>query len=260
MINADYLKEIINRRTVAICLQGKSIEGLENRISKFKNFDICWTSLGVFDIIDTYILSQINKTLDIVFDCATVPNARIPHYEKYIRFPRLKKFLNRDQKNLWITSHGVIRDSIEPLEPEFDLPLYEDKILQVDDLFPKNNTATYMDVPNSFTLDIGAMLAGGAKEIIVFGLDGYLGDVAKGLEFYYKPNDIAIERQAALGTTQDPGINRDSETFEERFVTKWIQYKKCFNNYCLILNCSPGSIYNIPPNHTYNNIIKHLKE
>mgnify|MGYP000754621218 CR=1 FL=1 len=93
MNDGKYLKEIINGRTVAMCLQGKSIEQLEDRITELKDVDICWTSLGVFDIVDTYILAQIDKTLDIVFDCASVPHARIPHYEKYM------ELINNEDKN-----------------------------------------------------------------------------------------------------------------------------------------------------------------
>jgi len=259
MTDINYLKEIINGRTVAICLQGKSIETLEKRITEFKDFDICWTSLGVFDIIDTYILSKINKTLDIVFDCATVASARIPHYEKYMRFPRLEKFLSRKKKNLWITSRGIIRDSIVPLYPEF-FQLYQHKICEVDRFFPAKPLGKWMNVPNSFTLAVGAMLAGEAKEIIVFGMDGYLGDPTKGVESYYKSDYIIKERQAALGTVQDPGINRDSKELEEKFTNKLIEFQKLFWNHATILNCSPGSIFKIPKNNTYDEIIGRLND
>jgi len=253
------LKNLINNRTVAVCLQGKSIQELEDRIEEFKDFDICWASLGVFDIIQDNILSKGNKHLEIVFDCATVPHSRIPHYEKHFRVPRLENFFNESEENIWITSYGMVRDSVALHYPHFFLH-HENKMLLVDKLFPISKVAEYMNVPNSITLFIGALMAGGARDIIIFGLDGYTGDISKGVDSYYMPEVIAKERMAALGSVQDEGINRDSTTFEDRFSEKCQQYEELFKWKGKIINCSPSSMFKIPTKHTYDKTIGYLNE
>lgn len=250
MINK--LKDIINKRTVAIVLQGKSVEELERCIEDFKDKDICWASLGVFDIIEDSILSKIGKNLDIVFDCATVPEARLEYYETTVRFPRITKFLERGN-NLWITTHGLIRDSVKPFRPDI-LEKYSSQILQVDSIFPLSEVPKYMDVPNSVTLLIAAMLCGGASKIVIFGLDGYKGDPKQGVNFYYKPSQIRKERFVALGTDEDPGISRDTDGFQVRFPKILSNYRNLFNNWCEIYNCSPNSHYQIPTNINYTEL------
>lgn len=253
MSKINYLKNIINNRTVCLMAHGASIKQLETHIYDLKDKDICWVSLGVFDMMEEYILSRINKHLSIIFDCATVPHARTEHYEKMSRIPRLEPFLKRNEDNLWITSHGLIRDSVK-LYYNYFLDEFNDKILQVDDLFPPHEISKWMDVPNSITLFIGALLAGNAKQIIIFGLDGYLGEIYKGIDSYYKPDLIRIERQIALGSDQDPGINRDTKGFEERFLNIFKSQQNLFNNFCPIFNCSPSSLYEMIPKINYSQL------
>lgn len=253
MTSLNKLQEIIRGRTVAICSHGRSIEGLESMITELKDKDICWMSLGLFTTIEKYILSKINKKLDIVFDCATVPHARLDHYER-IRLPRIHEFLNRPDKNLVFVSHGLVRDSILPFMPILINEWYKDKIIEVDCLFPPDEIPFWMSVPNSLTLAVSVAVAGGAKQIITFGLDGYDGDISKGLDSYYHPEAHEKERQAALGHTHDSGINRDTRGFKEKFEKRFKEYQILFNNNSTIYNCSPSSIYEFPPKIHYSNL------
>ncbi len=246
------LQEIIKGRTVGFMLHGQSIKELEDHIVELKDADICWVSTSLFPIMEKYILSKIDKNLDIVFDCATVPHSRLEHYEN-IRLPRLEEFLERPVNNLWITTHGLMRDSVYPFAPWLS-GWYFEKILLVDSLFPPNNIPYWMDVPNSTALAIGAIIAGGAKRIITFGLDGYKGDITTGVNSYYQPNEHRKERLAALGTEQDPGINRDTAGFETRFTQRLVEYKELFGNDCEIVNCSPNSLYNMIPKISYSEL------
>ena len=242
-MNLEYLQSIVRNRPVGICVHGRSIEQLENHIVELdKMVDMCWVGLGLFPIFEKFILSKVNRNLNIVFDCATVPHARMPHYEQ-IRLPRIHEFLNRPQNNLWITTHGLIRDSVKEFMPQLIEEWYKDKILQVDALFPKDEIPFWMDVPNSITLAVGAMLAGGASKIVIFGLDGYNADVSQGLDSYYQKEEHRKERLAALGTTEDPGINRDTQGFENRFGTILDCYRELFKNDAEILNCSDITVY-----------------
>lgn len=229
MIN---LKNIINNRPVFILLHGGSVQNLEDRIEEFKDANICWCGLGHFQIFEKYMLSKIDKRLDLVFDMATVP--RREAYEP-VRHERLNEFLGRSDNNLWLTSHGMIRDEWDKVKPE--------KCLLVDSLFPQDQIPYYMDVPNSATLCIASMLAGGASKIFIFGLDGYKGSLQEGYKSYYKPEEAKKERLLALGSIEDPGINRDTDNFSIRFPTCLRRYRELFGNYCDIYNCSPNSIY-----------------
>jgi len=259
MNNIEYLKDIIKNRTCCILLHGNSIQELELHIDRFSDKDICWCSLGVFDIFETYILSKINKELDFVFDCATVPHSRIEHYEKYSREPRLTKYLERSANNAWITSNGIIRDSVKPYYPEL-LDKFSEKIMIVDSFFPQNEIAKWMDVPNSVTLLIASCLAGNAKNIIIFGLDGYNRDTSKGFESYYKPEHVIKERQHALGSVEDAGINRDTNNFAKRFPFILNEYRTLFHNMANIYNCSPKSLYKIPQKINYTELELILNE
>lgn|SRR3990167_2142804 len=257
-MNLKYLKEVINKRTVAILTHGKSIEQLENYIELLADFNICYIGLGLFPLFEKYILSKVDKNLDIVFDCATVPHARLDHYER-IRLPRIHEFLNRPDENLVIVSYGLIRDSVQTYMPEL-LINFSEKILKVDDLFPKEQIPYWMSVPNSIALAIGSVVASGTKKIITFGLDGYNNDISKGLDSYYHPEEHGKERLAALGTIFDAGINRDTLGFNGTFEKRFIEYQNLFNNYCSIYNCSPNSFYKFPKIIDYNNLIKILNE
>jgi hypothetical protein len=262
MTDINYLKNIINKRTVAIFAHGRSIENLENSIetlvrdnSTIMN-DVCFMGLGLFTIFEKYITRVINRNLDIVFDCATVPHARLDHYE-ILRLPRLYEFLNRPENNLWITTHGLIRDSVNAYMPELVIN-FENKILKVDDLFPTDEIPKWMDVPNSICLAISAAIAGEAKKIITFGLDGYVGDLSQGLDSYYKKEEHMKERMSALGKVEDHGINRDSYGFQNRFPILLNSYRELFNNNCPIYNCSPNSMYDTPKKIDYEQLSKIL--
>lgn len=253
------ISEIINNRPVALVLQGKSVNELESRIQEFKDLNICWVALGLFTTIEEFILSKINKQLEIVFDCATVPESRLYSYETNERLPRLDRFLSRNTNNLWITSNGIIRDTIKGLHQESFFNKHYNKIFIVDNLFPKKNISDYMNVPNSAALFLGALISGNPKNIVIFGLDGYSGNVNEGINSYYRPQYASMERQNALGSISDEGISRDTNNFISKFPTVLKKYRKLFNNYIEIYNCSPNSLYKIPKNISYNEALKILR-
>jgi hypothetical protein len=253
MQSVNRISSVVKNRPVFLFNHGSSISELEYHIQEVKDKDICYVSTGLFPIMEQNILSKIGKPLDIVFDCATVPHARVVHYER-IRLGRIHEFLNRPQDNLWITTHGLIRDSVKPLMPDLLTDWYKDKIALVDGIFPQDEIPRWMDVPNSTCLAIASMIAGGASKIITFGLDGYSGDPSIGVNSYYKPEEHRKERKAALGTEEDPGINRDTGGFFGRFPQLLVEYRELFRNHCEIYNCSPKSIYDVPQKITYNEL------
>jgi hypothetical protein len=251
MIDINLLREKVKGRTVGIVVLGKSIYELEKRIDEFKDQDILWVGLGQFDIIKFL-------KFDIVFDTASVPEGRLKIYEP-IRIARLDKYLSENHENIWITSSGLKRDVIVRLKYDLFWMQHENRILFVDSLFPRDRIAKFMEVPNSLTLCIGAMIAGLAKKIIVFGCDGYNGDVSVGAESYYKSEEVKAERQAALGSIEDPGINRDTNIFQKKFKEFYNLYASYFDNTPDIYNCSTESIYTCMRKIDYNQAIEVAK-
>lgn len=252
------LLDIIRGRTVFIMSHGGSITELQSRIQEFKDMDICWVSLGLFTNMENHILSRIGKKLDIVMDLASVPESFRPNYEANVRFPRLYDYLARPDNNLWLTSFGMIRDCVNVYAPQ--MKEFKHKTQLVDDLFPKDEIPKWMDVPNSNTLLIASMLAGGASKIFIFGMDGYTGssNTGVGVSTYFCPDEHKIERLAALGSTDDPGINRDTDSFAKRFPGILDNYRKLFGNQAPIYNVSPITLYTVPTKIGYNELQKLL--
>jgi len=249
----EYIRSLINNKIVCVTCLGNSIEELEKRIDIFKKKYVVWVGLGQFDIIQDNILTKIKSRFSIVFDTATVPEEFRKNYEVETRLPRIIKYFRDTNDSLWLTSDGLVRDSIKPYMPDL-LAQYQHKIIVIDNMFPKNNRRNYMEVPNSVCLLIGSLLYGRPKKIIIFGLDGYDGDPKQNLISYYKPDLVLQEHLAALGQDWDPGIKRDTKEFIDRFSYHLRLYEDLFNHRCEIYNCSPKSLYTVPQKITYDDL------
>jgi len=252
------LKRIINNRVAIILAHGKSIKGLETKIQDLKKYDICYCSLGVFPVMEKYILNKINKSLDIVFDCASIPKSKLENYENNVRLPRLAEFLERDKDNLWITTQGIIRDSIVGINRGDFTDRFHEKIFILDSLFPRKEIGYWMSVPNSTTLLIASLMSGGARRIILCGYDGYLGEYTTGANSYYHSEYIKEERRILLNSLLDYGINRDTEAFEQKFPNLYKVYCDYFKCNTPIYNCSFNSIYTVLPKIKYNELEQYL--
>ena len=251
------LSNIIRNRPAFLLLHGGSLVELEQHVHNFADADVCWVGTGLFTNHEKFITSKIGKNLDIVVDMASVPDGFRANYELNVRLPRLYDYLARPDANAWVTSHGIIRDCVNPWMPK--LHQHDNKIMVIDDLFPKVQIGKWMDVPNSTTLAIAALLAGGASRIFIFGMDGYKGDVATGVKSYFHPETHEIERTVALGSNQDPGINRDTNNFEARFPVIRNRYYSLFGNNAPIYNVSPNSVYTILPKIGTHQVRGHLR-
>ena len=248
------LEKVIRGRPVAIMLNGASIVELERHIESLAEHDICWASLGAFNMMEDFILSKIDKRLDIVFDCATVKSKFSDNYEVNHRLPRLIEFLSRGDDNLWITTAGLIDKSISKYMPNM-VTKYGRKIERIDKYAPdEKRIGQFMDVPNSATLLLASALIGGASKIIFFGLDGYKKSDACPAESCYHPELIEKERKAALGSTNDAGINRDTRYFQKRLPKIVRMYRETFGNWARIYNCSPRTVYDIIAKINYSNL------
>lgn len=250
------ITEIIKGRTVAIMAHGSSIYKLEDYITKLKDYDICWTSLNQFTVMEDFILNKINKQLEIVFDTASVSSVFLDSFENNVRLPNLYNFLKRDTNNLWATSFGIIRDSVKEFRPEWiakvwqneglgeDKGIFSDKIQIVDQLVEKEEVQHLMDVPNSLCLFLATLVASNVSKIILFGVDGYKKEECPS-QVCYQPELTKEYRKAAIGNESDAGITRDTRNFEARFPSLLQWYRERFKNNVLIYNCSPNSYISV---------------
>lgn len=276
------MKHLIENRDCFIICQGRSLEELEKRINPYSALPMeyyqmcnafrkaCVITMGRFDIIEDHIFNCGFYMTDIVFHCASVPNENMLEYEEE-RIKRIQNFLSNTSnksrinpcfryKNMWATTYGIVRDVIVGLNYKDFYAKFKDQIFEIDSIFPKDNISHWMDVPNSVTLAIGGALWGGAKRIIIFGMDGYEGDSKDGVNSYFMPEKHKKERMLALGTIIDEGINRDTKNFKERFPIILEEYRKLFKNNCPIYNCSPNSVYTVPQKITYKQLEEILNE
>jgi len=248
--------KVINNKICCVLAHGKSIEKLEDFIINLKDYNICWVGIGLFTIFEEFILSKINKHLDIVFDCASVADSFLYKYENKVRLPRLEKFLEREENNLWVTTWGIIRDSVKKFKADW-LIKYKSKIFVVDNIFPQNKIGFYMSVPNSVCLLIAFLLFAQAKKIILFGLDGSLKE--NNIDTYYKSEYHKKEHLAALGSIGNTALKRDTLNFNNKFPTLLNLYRQLFNNNAEIINCSPNSKITVIKNISYEDLKNYLK-
>jgi hypothetical protein len=137
---------------------------------------------------------------------------------------------------------------------------YEKKIVTCDSLFklPSAPKEIWEPPPNSFTLLLAFLIAGGAKKIIVFGLDG----VKQGqhiLGSYYQEEIVKAERRMAFGDERTGSVVSDAHDFITRWPKIFQTYKTAFNNLDVeIVNCSPVTIFECFRKIDYSDLEKEL--
>lgn len=254
MVGLEYLKKIINKRPIIIMLHGKSIEGLENNIQSLKNLDICYTSLNYFDLLENNILSKIDKRLSFVYDSSGIVPKQVQYYEGAWRIPRLKKYLNRPDNNLWITTKGLIKIIAFDTYNEDFIVKYWDKIMIAGQLNIRLN------VPNSAVLLIGLCILGEASKIAICGLDGFTGQYKDNLQSFYKYEEYKKHRFAATGDYNYTGIVQDTQHFQNETISILNKYACDYKiKMPPIINFSTKSIYNIFSKKDYNELVKWIK-
>ncbi len=254
----DKLAKIINGRTCCVISKGKSLEKLEQNIELFRDKNVCWIIQNKFDYIEESILKKIGKRADIISDCATV--AKIHIYEPEYRCPSFLEFLGRGENNLLAISELVIEECFGTCNKLDEREQYDSKIVTIDSVFSNPNCPKeiWEPPPNSFTLLLAFLMAGQAKKIILFGIDG--GTQGQDIiETYYKPDIVRAERRAAFGDERFGSVVSDGKDFEDRWVKIFETYKKAFNNPNIdIVNCSPNSIFNTFRKITYDQLEEEL--
>jgi hypothetical protein len=103
------------------------------------------------------------------------------------------------------------------------------------------------------TLLISSVAIGGAKKIILFGVDGYRGVNADNLNSFYKPELQAEERKLAIGDELGTGIVTDTNNFIVKF---WGLYRQ----HCRVNHVEPAPIFNCSDHPTiYRKLFNNIK-
>ena len=258
MNSIEKLKKAIRGRTCCVISKGKSVEELEQKIEMFRDKNICWVIQNRCDYIEDAILRKIGETVDIVSDCATV--SKIEIYEPEVRFPRFYDYFMRGTDGILATSELVLEQCLGEVGRHDVRETFNKKIVTIDKLFAENDCdpIVWDKPPNSFTLLLAFLIAGQAKKIIVFGLDGARTG-QKILESYYNTKAVTGERRLAFGDDRPGSVVGDGKDFIDRWERIFQAYKTSFNNQDVeIFNCSPITIFNTFKKITYDQILGEL--
>jgi len=247
------LGEIIQDRPLGICLQGKSIQELEDRIEEFKDANICWGAMNRFDIYQNFILNKINKMLMVTMDVGEVHF--VEAYEKNIRIPRWKEYLKNPEAVI-ITSEEIL-ENMKTLCDWDIVNEYANQLIIIEN-------CRKIKVPNSIMLYIMVLAKLNVKKIILFGFDGFGNPKAfkdtpvwdgtelaythqnKSLSSYYKQDEVVEERWIGYKDERASDLHSNCPTMND-------QYRKTMGLFCKennliepeIVNCSINALYTI---------------
>ena len=234
------LSKIVEDKIVCIAMHGKSLEELEDRIEDFNSDKICWASCNAFDIVEDYILSKINKKLDIIGCFAEY----FPEIEKEVRIPALIKAL--DNGSFVLAQEYLFTKTFPENGYGELLSKYISQILIIKSLA----RLLKQDRVSSLGFMLCALSIAGAKDIILFGCDGIGPEVTDYLGTYYK-SDIHIKRRVLprfKGVKVRDGyfssVQSDTIHFNNNFND---YYSRCLRQFKVfttpkISNCSMSSV------------------
>lgn len=188
------LKEIVGGRTVGLMLHGSSIAELENRIEKFKDYDICWVATNYFRLVEKNILEKIGKKLDIVAIYAGDPLVR--------RKEDVKEFLKRGN-NLFICNPPNSNDIKELSDAKEELRGLGNILYDIGLTYPNSHI-----FPFTF-LQLLRLLWKQTKRVILFGADGIAGK---------KDNDY-YKNEQFKGIRNKSSIRNDTAEFNTRGIS-----------------------------------------
>ncbi len=218
------LEEIIGGRQVAILLPGPSIYQLDTSILSLQNSDICYTTVNDFWIFEEEILSQIDRTFDIVL--ASAAECNIPTAEHI-------EYLERKDKNIFLSTKQAWGKSLNKYFNQFD-----EKLLFFETDPPPNvrkipgpeEPLTFRPLP-SFALLLFIVMIAGAEDIYLFGADG---GKQTNNQLYYR--DWPSQSWGRL--------MMDTRILNQGFPV-------ILNRVCKLYGIQPPKIFNVSPENNY---------
>ena len=253
MNSINTLKTIIEGKTVGILVVGASLSQLEKNIEKFRNKNIIWLSFNYGAIVEKYILSKINRHLDITCDFSIHANWKdCKEYEETIRIPYLISSI--DKGIYTVTGRRLIKDLFGEMGLSSFYDIYKDKVHFLEDIISSvRHTCT-----SSLSEIMGFLLRCNPKRIILFGYDGYDVNIhgTDILKHYYRGQELydRFPKDFPIGT-KVANMGGDCIAFENHAI-------EFFNNTCTmygtklpeILNCSEVSMFTNLKKVTYEEV------
>jgi len=273
----ERLRGVINKRPVAIILQGASARELEARITELGDCDICYFGLNAFRVVEKHILQKINRNFSLVM-CAAAPGRQMND---------VVDFLERQEDNVlfseWDSFHPPEGDPLHPQKMpqgfDFDefINKYDKKLLFFSGT-PANllvRSGLFLRVPsieyplhfpeeNSLSIMLLLALIGEASQVVVFGGDGGRINTR---ELYFRQSDPGYQQFYPYRYVGQSG----EHSMEQRIMgdTRWFNamtpliIERVYKLYDLrpvdIINCSPQSHYTPLRKLTYDETFALLK-
>jgi len=259
----DRFKTILEGKPLGVCLQGKSIQELEDMIHLFKELPLCWGAMNRFDIYQDHILNKIDKKLQVVMDVGEVKFQDA--YEKIIRVPRWKSYL-ANENSILITSEEILSFIKDILMWDIEKD-HGNQLIIIE-------KCRDIRVPNSIMLYLMVLAKLETKKVILFGFDGFGNPAAfkdtpvwdateftpeqycnKTLSAYYRPETTLEERVVGYQDERASDLHSNCPTFND-------QFRKTYGLYCKennlqqseIVNCSPNALYTVFRKIGYNQL------
>ena len=245
----QHLREFIHNRIVAILLPGPSISELERRIKELEKYDILYSTVNYFWMLENRILSQIHKKADIVL--CSAKECEVP-IDKHIHY------LQRKEPNIFISEmEGYHQENMD--FKEF-YELFNERLFY----FVADRTQNNIKVPNpeyplhflaqaSFTILASILIIGKPKAIVLFGADG---GIQPNKPLYYGDWDAGPE----YDTTREYRLAFDTNTFNKTYPLILGNIARTYNiPLPPIINCSEKSHYQVFSKWDYDRTFKWLK-
>lgn len=200
--------------------------------------------------MDKFILSKINKKLEIVLEAA---DSDTRNYELDYRIPKMKEVIQRG--DLVISTWRLLWTEYRKKNLGWFYEENKDKIALADDILG------IIDVPNTLALLIYCVAVCNPKKIILFGVDGYKGKNDESeYTTYYKSEEAKIRRARQLQHRKNFTLKETSDNFDTWFgIGLYCSYMNCnTENIPKIINCSPNSQFDSIRKINYNELKKEL--
>lgn len=225
--DGDNLLSAVGGRVVGLMLHGASIAEFEQRIEEFADLDMCYMSINRFGVMEE-MLGRIGKQLSVVFLASEQEMPR--------RVDDLMAYLDR-QSTLLMTTFSALswltREQYRHIVTEHDRQLY---------LMPRWLCRPHY--PISLALILEQFMACGVRDVILFGVDGYVAE-NKGDE--WDQDKLASSYYAADGmVNRASGIGFGTRHFNETF--QWD------DKVLRVTNCSEHSHINHFPRIGYDGL------
>lgn len=211
----ERLARLVRGKVVGFLLHGSSASAFPQFVAEASGSDVVWVTVNHFALLEERLLRPIGQTFSAVFCCADGEMER--------RLADLIGFLQRPKPKLLITRSDHLRAHAAKLEPH----RAHIALTKLPPIWP---------YPNSLTVFLRLLVQAGARRVVLFGSDGYLGEDDVSIHTYVGAEQFVREKRYS-------GILLDTLLFNAhmpRVLARW--QERLGDAFPEIVNCSPGTL------------------